>query len=53
MPIVPIIKSGPELLVKLSSLSHSSLDKISFSLKSQAILAPSRITAYNSHNKSK
>ena len=40
IPTVPTINNGPELLVKLSNLSHSSLEQILFSLKSQAILAP-------------
>lgn len=40
MPTVPIIKRGPELFVKLSNLSHSSLEQISFFLKLEAILAP-------------
>lgn len=37
-PTVPIIKRGPELLVKLSSLSHSSLVQVLFFLKLVAIL---------------
>lgn len=40
IPTVPIIKSGPELFVKLSKRSHSSLEQILFFLKSQQILAP-------------
>ena len=40
MPTVPIINKGPELLVKLRSLSHSSLLHILFILKLLAILAP-------------
>ena len=40
IPTVPIIKSGPELFVKLSNLSHSSLGQILFCLKFAAILAP-------------
>ena len=40
IPTVPTINKGPELFVKLSSLSHYSLEQILFSLKSQAILAP-------------
>ena len=40
IPTVPIINKGPELLVKLRSLSHSSLGKIFFSLKLHAIFAP-------------
>lgn len=40
IPTVPIIKRGPELFVKLSNLSHSSLEQISFFLKFVAILAP-------------
>ena len=40
IPTVPIINSGPELLVKLKSLSHSDLEQIFSSLNLQAILAP-------------
>ena len=40
IPTVPIINKGPELLVKLSNLSHSSLEQIFFSLNVDAILAP-------------
>ena len=40
MPTVPIIKRGPELFVKLRSLSHSSLEQILLFLKLLAILAP-------------
>lgn len=40
IPTVPIINRGPELLVKLSNLSHSSFVQIFFSLKEVAILAP-------------
>lgn len=40
IPTVPIIKRGPELFVKLRSLSHSSLEQILFFLKFVAILAP-------------
>lgn len=40
MPTVPIIKRGPELFVKLRSLSHSSLEQTLFLRKLEAILAP-------------
>ena len=40
IPTVPIINKGPELFVKLSSLSHSSFEQILFFLKFDAILAP-------------
>ena len=40
IPTVPITNKGPELLVKLSSLSHSSLVQILFCLKLVAIFAP-------------
>ena len=40
IPTVPIINRGPELLVKLSNLSHSSLLQILFFLKLLAIFAP-------------
>ena len=40
IPTVAIINKGPELLVKLSNLSHSSLGKMLFFLKSHAIFAP-------------
>jgi len=39
-PTVPIIKRGPELFVKLSNLSHSSLVQILLILKFEAIFAP-------------
>ena len=37
---LPIINRGPELVVKLNNLSHSSFEQILFFLKLQAILAP-------------
>ena len=40
MPTLPNIKSGPELLVKLSNLSHSCFEQILFFLKLTAIFAP-------------
>lgn len=40
IPTVPIINKGPELFVKLRSLSHSSLEQILFFLNSVDILAP-------------
>ena len=40
IPTEPIINKGPELLVKLSSLSHSSFVQICSFLKLVAILAP-------------
>lgn len=40
IPTVPIIKSGPELLVKAISLSPSSLVHMPFCLKLVTILAP-------------
>jgi hypothetical protein len=40
IPTVPIMKSGPELFVKLSNLSHSALFNILFFLKFEAIFAP-------------
>ena len=40
IPTVPIIKSGPELLVKASNLSPSSFVQIPFCLKFVTILAP-------------
>lgn len=40
IPTVPTINKGPELLVKLRSLSHSSLEQILFFLKLEAIFAP-------------
>ena len=40
IPTVPIIKSGPELFVKLSNLSHSSFEQILFFLNDEAIFAP-------------
>ena len=40
IPTVPTINKGPELFVKLKSLSHSSLEQILFTLKSHAIFAP-------------
>ena len=49
MPTLPKIKRGPELLVKLSNLSHSCLEQIFFSLKLTAILAPTGYPTYPSH----
>ena len=40
IPTVPIINNGPELFVKLKSLSHSSFEHILFFRKFAAILAP-------------
>ncbi len=40
IPTVPIINNGPELLVKLRSLSHSSFESILFDLNEVAIFAP-------------
>ena len=40
MPQVPIINNGPELFVKLSNLSHSSLVQVFVFLKFTAIFAP-------------
>ena len=40
IPTVPIINRGPELFVKLNSLSHSGLEQIFLFLNSVAILAP-------------
>lgn len=40
IPTVPIIKRGPELLVKVISLSASSLEQIPSFLKLVTILAP-------------
>ena len=40
MPTVPTINKGPELFVKLSNRSHSALVQILFSLKLDAIFAP-------------
>ena len=40
IPTVPTMKSGPELFVKLISLSHSSLEHNPLFLKFTAILAP-------------
>ena len=40
IPIVPIIKSGPELFVKASNLSASSFVQIPWDLKFETIFAP-------------
>lgn len=53
IPTVPIIKRGPELLVKVISLSASSLVQSPFFLKLVTIFAPTGYPAYNSHNKRK
>ena len=39
-PMVPIIKSGPELLVNASNLSASALEQSPFFLNSVTIFAP-------------
>lgn len=50
IPTVPIIKSGPELFVKLINLSQSSLEHILFFLKFTAIFAPTGYPTKPSHN---
>ena len=49
IPTVPIIKSGPELFVKVISLSASSFVQMPFFLKLVTILAPTGYPAYNTH----
>lgn len=50
IPTVPIIKSGPELFVKVISLSASSFVQMPFFLKFVTIFAPTGYPTYNSHN---
>ena len=49
IPTVPIIKSGPELFVKVISLSASSFVQMPFFLKLVTIFAPTGYPAYNAH----